>query len=134
MSQRRTRVAQELRDRIAQILTREVRDPRLELMTVTGLDISPDLSFARVFYRTLGDREAADRALRKAKPFIRRHLAEGLPLRRVPELDFRWDESADRAERVDRILEDLARERERKGARDDAEPGESAAAENEEET
>jgi ribosome-binding factor A len=125
-------VAQELRDRIAEILTRQVRDPRLELMTVTALEISPDLSFARVFYRTLGDRDAADRALRKAKPFIRRHLAEGLPLRRVPELDFRWDESADQAERVDRILDDLAREREQKGPQDGDAEGEGGTVTDEE--
>jgi ribosome-binding factor A len=110
-------VAQELRNRIAEILERHVRDPRLELLTVTDLELSPDFSFARVFYRTPGDREATARALRKAKPFLRRRLGEGLALRRIPELDFRWDSSPDRGARVEEILAEIAAESEERRSR-----------------
>jgi ribosome-binding factor A len=112
-------VAQELRNRIAEILERHVRDPRLELLTVTDLELSPDFSFARVFYRTPGDREATARALRKAKPFVRRRLGEGLALRRIPELDFRWDPSPDRGARVEEILAEIAAEKRASGAHED---------------
>lgn len=116
MSRRTARVAQELMGRIAEVLERDVQDPRLELLTLTGLELSADWSFARVYYRTHEDPEAVARALAKAKRFLRRKLAEDLPLRRVPELDFRWDPSPDRAARVEQILEELASEREQ-GAR-----------------
>ncbi len=110
MSRRRERVAQELRARIAEVLGRHVRDPRLQLLTVTDVEVSADLSFARVYYRPLEDPEAVERALVKAKPFIRRRLAEGLHLRRVPEIDFRLDPTRERAQRVEEILRDLEEE------------------------
>ena len=86
MNHRRERVGREFRQRLANILERRVSDPRLRRVTVIEVRSAPDASFARVFYRTLGDREEAAQALDKAKPFIRRCLAEGLRLRRVPEL------------------------------------------------
>jgi ribosome-binding factor A len=119
MNHRRARVAQELRDRLAEVLGRRVQDPRLELVTITGVDVSADFSFARVYYRTVNDPAAAAEALGGAKRFIRRALAEGLPLRRVPELDFRLDETADQAARVEEILDEIQKgrqERERGGS------------------
>jgi ribosome-binding factor A len=112
MNHRQARVAGEIRDRLAEVLTRRVRDPRLELVTITDVEISADLSFARVYYRAVTDPGDAQRALQKAKAFIRRQLAEGLPLRRVPELDFRLDETADRAARLEEVLDELKEERE----------------------
>lgn len=107
MSRRQERVAHELRNRIAQVIEQRVEDPRLRAVTVTGVKTSSDLSFVRVFYRTLGDRQEAVQAFARAKPFIRRCLGEGLRLRRVPELDFRLDESLDKAARIDEILREL---------------------------
>jgi ribosome-binding factor A len=111
MTRRRERVAHDLRSRLAEVLIQNVRDPRLELVTLTDVEVSPDLSFARVFYRTIGDPEGTERALERAKPFIRRRLAEGLTLRRVPELAFRLDETPERAARVEEILDQLEEER-----------------------
>ncbi len=104
---RRERVSHELTQRIARILEERVSDPRLRSVTIVEVSASPDASFARVFYRTLGEREEAGQALERAKPFIRRCLAQGLRLRRVPELDFRYDPSADSGARVDAILKEL---------------------------
>jgi ribosome-binding factor A len=112
MNHRQARVAGEIRDRLAEVLTRRVHDPRLELVTITGVEISADLSYARVYYRAVTDPRDAERALQKAKGFIRRQLAEGLPLRRVPELDFRLDETEDRAARLEEILGELKEQRE----------------------
>jgi ribosome-binding factor A len=111
VSYRRQRAAHGVRDRIAAILGSDVRDPRLQGVGVTAVELAPDSSFARVFYRVLGDRAAAASGLEQAKPFIRRRLAEGIALRRVPELDFRLDESVDRGERIDQILRELRDER-----------------------
>lgn len=107
MSRRQERVAHELRNRIARVIKQRVGDPRLRDVTITGVKTSSDLSFVRVFYRTLGAREEVVQAFAGAKPFIRRCLAEGLRLRRVPELDFRLDESLDKAARIDEILREI---------------------------
>ena len=115
MSHRRERVASDIAHRLARILGERVSDPRLAGLTIVEVRPSPDASFARVFYRTLDDREQAEQALEKAKPFIRRCLGEGLRLRQVPELDFRYDTTADQGARVDAILEEI-----REGAKEEA--------------
>ena len=80
-------------------------------MTVVDLEVSPDFSLARVYYRALEKSETIQAAFDKAKPFIRRELAVGLPLRRVPELVFIPDPTPERAARVDAILDELEEER-----------------------
>jgi ribosome-binding factor A len=105
------RLAQEIHGRLATILRERTQDPRLELLAITEVKVAPDASFARIFYRTLGDLDETVAALEKAKPYLRRCLAGELHVRRVPELDFRVDESLDRAERLDSVLRDLERER-----------------------
>lgn len=111
VSHRRQRVAHDLRARLAEILSQRVSDPRLAGTVVSAVETSPDLSVARVFVRGFADADAALAALERAAPFIRRLLADGLRLRRVPELDFRVDDSLERAERVDAILRELEEER-----------------------
>ena len=108
MSRTRARMAREIRDRLAQILETEVADPRLRLVTVVEVRPSADLSFARVFYRTLGDEAEATEALAKAKPFLRRKLAALLQVRRVPELDLRLDPTPEVAARIDEVLARVA--------------------------
>jgi ribosome-binding factor A len=122
MSHRQERVAHELRNRLAEIIEQRVADPRLRQVTITGVRVSPDLSFARVYYRSLGKPEEAHQAFAKAKPFMRRCLGEGLRLRRVPELDFRIDESLDNAARIDEILDELQTSSKSAPERSDEEP------------
>ena len=116
MKHGQARLAQEIRARLATILRERTGDPRLELLAITDVEVAHDASFARVFYRTLGDAEAAAAALEKAKPYLRRELAAELAVRRVPELDFRADASLDRAAKLEGVLRDLARERGEKGS------------------
>jgi ribosome-binding factor A len=108
MSHRVERVASELRHQIADIVTNRVRDPRLRSFTVVEVRPSPDLTYARVFYRTLEDPQAVTEALERAKPFIRRCLAGVSALRRVPELDLRLDTSLERGARVEALLGEVA--------------------------
>ncbi|MFQ5513391.1 MAG: 30S ribosome-binding factor RbfA [Myxococcota bacterium] len=107
MSHRRARVAHELRERLATILAQRVADPRLRDAVLTSVEVAADLGFARVYFRTLGDVEQTRRAFERARPFLRRQLAEGLRLRRVPELDFRLDDTPDQARRIEEILAEL---------------------------
>jgi ribosome-binding factor A len=100
-------VAHDLRARLAEIFAQKVSDPRLRELSVTDVRPSADLSFARVYWSTLGDAQAAEAALEHAKPFVRRCLAERVQMRRVPEIAFVHDDTLERAGRVDEILREL---------------------------
>jgi len=92
------------------MLTREVHDPGIGFMTVTRVQVSPDLQLARVYYTTMGSesqRLATARALRRATPFFRRQIGERLRLRRVPVLEFFFDKSVENQERVERLLREI---------------------------
>ena len=113
-SSRPTRVADQIRVEISDLLAREVHDPGIGFLTVTHVKVTPDLQQARVYYTTLGDEKArreTERALQRASAFLRRQLGSRLRLRRVPELQFFFDESIERQDRIERILQDLQNER-----------------------
>ena len=118
------RVADQIRQELSELLTRgEVHDPGIGFITLTRVQVSPDLQMARVFYSTLGDakaRQETARALDRATPFFRRQIGGRLRLRRVPELEFRFDESVAHQDRIEQILRDLhEEERQRRGDHDD---------------
>ena len=94
---------------------RQVHD-RHGFLTVTRVEVSADLQHANVYYTTLGDEKAQRElagALQRASPFLRRQLAGRLRLRRAPELQFFFDESIERHDRIERILREIQDERER---------------------
>ena len=118
------RVGDQIREELSELLTRgEVHDPGIGFITLTRVQVSPDLQMARVFYTTLGDakaRQETARALNRATPFFRRQIGSRLRLRRVPEFEFRFDESIEHQDRIERILRDLhEEERRRQGSHDD---------------
>lgn len=96
------------------MLTRgDVRDPGIGFITLTKVQVSPDLQRARVFYTTLGDPEErieTAKALERATPFLRRQIGGRLRLRRVPDLEFRFDEAIQQQDRIEQILRDLREE------------------------
>ena len=101
------------------MLGREVHDPGIGFLTLTRVKVTPDLQLARVYYTTLGDEKAqreTAKALRRAAPFLRRQLGQRIRLRRVPDLEFHYDESIANADRVERILHDLEEERSARAA------------------
>jgi ribosome-binding factor A len=113
-STRPSRVGDQLRAEIADLLAREVHDPGIGFRTVTHVHVSPDLQVARVYYTTLGDEKArreTSRALGRATPFLRRQIGSRLRLKRVPLLEFFFDESIERGDRIERILNDIGAER-----------------------
>ena len=117
---RPNRVADQIRQELSELLTRgEVHDPGIGFITLTRVQVSPDLQMARVFYTTLGDakaRQETARALERATPFFRRQVGSRLRLRRVPEFEFRFDESVAHQDRIEQILRDLHEEdRKRRG-------------------
>jgi ribosome-binding factor A len=106
------RVNQLMKEEISTLLQRELKDPRLGFVTVTGVDVTKDLRTAKVFVSVLGDEQqwtASLAALEHARGFIRSWLRRNLDLRVTPELDFRADRSMEHAARIQSLLRDLQR-------------------------
>jgi ribosome-binding factor A len=107
---RTERVGEELRSELAQLIARELHDPGIGFVTLTRVQVTPDLQQARVFFTALGDekaRGASSRALERAAPFLRRQIGGRLRLRRVPELKFIFDESIAGQDRIEQLLKEL---------------------------
>jgi ribosome-binding factor A len=113
-STRPSRVGDQLRAEISELLARQVHDPGIGFLTITQVTVSPDLQVARVYYTTLGDERArrdSAKALGRATPFLRRQIGSRLRLKRVPSLEFFFDESIERGDRIERILHEISTER-----------------------
>jgi len=113
MSTRPERVGDQIRSELAQLLSRDVHDPGVGFLTLTHVRVTPDLQLARVYYTSLGDdkaRQESARALKRAAPFLRRQLGQRIRLRRVPELEFLYDESIAQHDRIEQILQELKAE------------------------
>ena len=114
------RVGEQIRDELSALLSRGVvHDPGIGFITLTRVQVSPDLQLARVFYTSLGDpkaRRETEKALDRATPFLRRRIGGVLGLRRVPELEFRFDESIAHQDRIEQILRDLHEEEAQRAA------------------
>jgi len=114
LGHRPDRVGDQIRQDLSEMLTRgDVRDPGIGFITLTSVKVSPDLQVARVFYTSLGDAKArADtaKALKRATPFLRRQIGARLRLRRVPQIEFRFDEAIQHQDRIEQILRDLHQE------------------------
>jgi ribosome-binding factor A len=107
---RRDRVGDLLRDEVSAIIQREMDDPRLGFVSITRVELSPDLRYARLFVSVFGPDDEQKRtivALNNAAGFIRRTLAPRLTMRAIPELSFRLDHSMEHAETVARLLKQL---------------------------
>ncbi len=107
------RVGDLIREEISSLLIRDIKDPRIGMVTVTGVEVSRDIRTAKVFYTVGGDRKSrqeAQRGLESAVGFIRSAIARNLTIKRVPELTFLYDESLDYGQKIDRILEQLKEE------------------------
>ena len=104
------RVSELIRHTVAAFLTSNVRDPRIGFVTVTGVEVSPDLAHARVRVSVMGAEEEKTRSLEglaSAARFLRAQLAHELQLRTSPELRFELDRGLEHAQRIDRVLKEL---------------------------
>jgi len=110
VSKRTERVADLIRRELADILMNRMRDPRLGFVSVTGVEVSPDLGHAVVYLSSLdGAEKRAEiiKVLSYAVPFLRRELAPRLGLREVPTLRFIYDESIERGARIEDLLRQI---------------------------
>ena len=104
------RVADQIRSELASLLARDVHDPGIGFVTITRVQVAPDLQHARVFYTALGDEKAqaaSDRALNRAIPFLRRQIGSRLRLKRVPDLQFMVDKAIAGQDRIEQLLHEI---------------------------
>jgi ribosome-binding factor A len=106
---RMRRVDEAMRQVLGDALAQELKDPRIGFVTVTDVKTSPDLRHARVYVSVLGtdaEQEATLDGLRSAHGFLQGRVASELRLKRTPELQFELDHTAERAARLERLIEE----------------------------
>lgn len=106
---RARRVEEQLKRLLAELIRREVKDPRVGLITITSAEVTRDLTHAKVFFTPfagVGDAEAALEALRHAAGYLRHQVRNQMRLRVAPELDFHIDDSVERGARLSALIHD----------------------------
>ncbi len=116
MTWRIERVNNLIRREISELLQRQVKDPRLgEFVAVTEVSTSPDLKYAKVFVSRIcdeGEKQETLRALAAASGFLRSELTRRLKLRRIPELNFQWDESIEQGTHLLELIDKVSADKE----------------------
>ena len=109
-SRRPEQVADQVRMTVGELLLRQLHDPRIGFTTVTGVKMSPDLRFARIYVSVYGGDEAKKKTLEglhAAAGFIRRELGHQLKLRYTPEIAFEYDESVEYGAHIEEVIRQL---------------------------
>jgi len=118
---RSVRLGDQMQRDLAELIRREVKDPRVGLVTVTGVEVSGDLAHAKVYVSSLADAATHSTtvdALQHAAGFLRARLGQSLRLRQIPELHFLYDESVERGIRLSQLIE-AAVDSDRQGPHDE---------------
>ena len=126
LSHRIERIAEQIREEVSQILSTEIADPGVGLVTVTRVKVTADLSLARVYWTAMGDaveRKKNAKALARAAAYVRHLLSTRMTLRRSPEVQFLFDQSVAAQDRVEQILQELKQEAEDRQAAGNDEAG-----------
>jgi len=104
------RVAERIRTILSELLLREIRDPRLNNVTVTEVKLDPELMFADIYVNALGDESREEEVLsglNSASGYLRRAVGKQVRLRNTPELHFHWDVTLERGEKMNQLLNSL---------------------------
>lgn len=106
---RSRRIAEQIQRELSEIVRLELKDPRVGMITITGVEVSPDYSHAKVYFTLLGGEieiNQTSEVLRRAAGFLRSQLAQRLRLRTVPQLQFKFDVSIERGMRLSRLIDE----------------------------
>lgn len=108
------RVGEQLKKELSDIFQRELKDPRIGFLTVTHVDVTGDLQQAKVYISVLGDEQEKEEtlnAIAKASGFIRSEVGKRIRLRHTPELSFHFDESIEYGSKIEKLLEELNKDK-----------------------
>lgn len=112
---RARRVGEQLQRELAELIQREVKDPRVGFVTVSAVDVSKDMEHAKVYFSVLGEEseealEASRKALERASGFLRRELGRRMKLRTIPTLRFVYDRSLSEGNRMSALIDEAVRQ------------------------
>ena len=110
-SRRPQRIGEQIQKEISALLNKGLKDPRVGFVTITGVEVTPDLHLAKVFFTVLGDenvRRNTERGLKNAVPYLRHELGRRIRLRYTPDLAFIFDSTLDYGERIETLLRQAA--------------------------
>ena len=110
---RAERVGEHMKQEIMDIVNNKVKDPRVGFLTITDVELTNDLSHAKVYLTVLGSNKEIDntfKALEKAKGFIKSELGSRMRLRIIPDLTFEYDKSIEYGNKIERMIQDLHKE------------------------
>ena len=112
MSVKLDRLGHIFTEEISKVINEEVKDDDINFVTINAVDISSDLSYAKVYFTNLidKDREKVTKALNKASGFIRGKLFGKVEIRKMPELTFVYDESIEYSQKIEKIIDDINKE------------------------
>lgn len=117
MSLRATRVGEQMKKELSDIIGRKLKDPRIGFVTVTDVRVTGDLQQAKVYISVLGDEEQKKNTLKglaKAQGFIRSEIGQRIRLRKTPEIYFEIDETIDYGQRIESLIKQISEEKEHK--------------------
>ena len=115
VTRRQKQVSSLIQRELSDLLGKKVGDPRLDFVTITAVKISPDLRQAHISVSVMGNQQEAMEGLNHAASFLRRELSSRLALRYMPELTFHLDDSLERGERIDQLLEEIHQKQNHQG-------------------
>ena len=107
---RKDRVGDQIKKEVSQIIQRELKDPGIGFVTITGVELSPDLKNARIFYSVLGDeqkRQKSDQALQRAVFFIQHEIGKKMRLKYTPKIQFVYDLTLEKGATIEKVLEKI---------------------------
>lgn len=110
---RADRLGELIQTEVSDIILKKIKDPRIGMVTITGVEVSDDLRMARIYYSILGNDEKRQQAmigLKSATNYIKKLLGSRLNLRYVPDLEFRYDQSFEYGQRIDKLLAEVEEE------------------------
>ena len=111
---RSTRVADAIKKELAILLLHKVRDQKISSVTISKVEVADDLKYAKVYYTVFGegkDIKEAEAGLQRARGFMRSHLAKTLNMRYTPELQFRYDKTAEKVAEIEKLFQEIAGEK-----------------------
>jgi len=109
-SQRAHKVGEQIHKEISALLVRGLKDPRVGFVTITAVDVTPDLHLARVYFTVIGDdkaRRETEAGLKSAVPYLRREIGKQLRMRYTPDLLFQYDTSIEYGQRIETIFKEI---------------------------